>query len=411
MCQSVAVNGILTVRVIAATLPPTAAPMRLPRRHAVSLLSLAVLAALSVPAAAQVKVDGVIEPAEWQGARHVTEFRMVQPFTQAATRHPTEAWILATPEGLAVAFRNTKIAGVETPRQRSARDQDVAIDRVNLMLDFDGDARGGYDFTVTASGGIQDFTITGGGNFSGDWDGLWQHAVVDGDGEWTAELLIPWHTAPMKKAAGDEERAFGLAGTIFLVSTLGWCAIAVYVYVYLHWNVVAYVALAPILFRLLGSRILLVLHLGWGLLLITVAMLNYTVTPVKLLGFGDTGAAAAHGWEQLAERVEAQKTTHPTAFLAATRYTYASQIGFVLGDNDVVAFNTVPSQTDYWWDPATYAGHDALIVADRVFKASEISDRFETLKRLERVDVVDVFGNRIWRFEIWLGRNFRPATP
>jgi hypothetical protein len=166
------------------------------------LLSLAVLAALSSPALAQVKVDGVIDPVEWQGARHVTDFRLVQPFTQAATRHPTEAWILATPDGLAVAFRNSKIAGVETPRQRSARDQDVAIDRVNVMLDFDGDARSGYDFTVTASDSIQDSTITGGGNFSSDWDGSWQHAVVDGEGEWTAELLIPWHTAPMKKATG-----------------------------------------------------------------------------------------------------------------------------------------------------------------------------------------------------------------
>ena len=174
-----------------------------------SLLSLAILAALSAPvlaqeAGAQVKVDGVIDPAEWQGARHVTDFRMVQPFTQAATRHPTEAWILATPEGLAVAFRNAKVAGVETPRQRSARDQDAPIDRVNVMLDFDGDGRSGYDFTLTASDGVQDSTITSGGNFSADWDGSWQHAVVDGDGEWTAELLIPWHTAPMKKARGDK---------------------------------------------------------------------------------------------------------------------------------------------------------------------------------------------------------------
>lgn len=176
--------------------------MRLSRSKT-SLLSLSVLAALSFPAFAQVKVDGVIDPAEWRGARHVTDFRMVQPFTQAATRHPTEAWILATPDGLAVAFRNTKLTGVETPRQRSARDQDVAIDRVNLMLDFDGDGRSGYDFTLTASDGVQDSTITSGGNFSTDWDGSWQHAVVDGEGEWVAEILIPWHTAPMKKAAGD----------------------------------------------------------------------------------------------------------------------------------------------------------------------------------------------------------------
>ena len=165
-----------------------------------SLLMLALLSALSAPAAAQVRVDGVIDPAEWQGARHVTDFRMVQPFTQAATRHPTEAWILATPEGLAVAFRNTKLPGIETPRQRSRRDEDVGIDRVNVMLDFEGDGRSGYDFILSASDGIQDYTITSGGNFSSDWDGSWQHAVVDGEGEWTAEFLIPWHTAPMQRA-------------------------------------------------------------------------------------------------------------------------------------------------------------------------------------------------------------------
>ena len=169
-----------------------------------SLICFALFTALSLPAVAQVKVDGVIEPAEWQGAQLVTDFRMVQPFSQETGTQPTEAWILATPEGLAVAFRNTKLAGVATPRQRSRRDEDADIDRVNLMIDFDGDAHGGYNFTVTASDGIQDATITGGGNFSNDWDGNWQHAVVDGDGEWTAELLIPWYIAPMQKAQGDK---------------------------------------------------------------------------------------------------------------------------------------------------------------------------------------------------------------
>src|SRR5690606_24123213 len=97
---------------------------------------------------------------------------------------------------------------------------------------------------------------------------------------------LPW----LRKAPGDEARAFGLSASVFLTSTLGWAAIAVYVYVYLHWNIVAYVALAPVLWRLLGGRIVLALHVAYGLLLITVAMLNYTVTPMKLLGFGDTGA-------------------------------------------------------------------------------------------------------------------------
>ncbi|MEO5629186.1 MAG: hypothetical protein ABIQ62_05385, partial [Thermomonas sp.] len=169
----------------------------------VALLAVSSPAALAQAGGEHIKVDGVIEPAEWQGAQHITDFKMVQPFTQAAATQPTEAWIKATPEGLAIAFRNKKVAGVETPRQRSRRDENVNIDRVNLMVDFDGDAHAGYNFTITASDGIQDATIAGSGNFNADWDGSWQHAVVDGDGEWTAEMLVPWYTATMQKAQGE----------------------------------------------------------------------------------------------------------------------------------------------------------------------------------------------------------------
>ena len=42
------------------------------------LALLATLAALAAPALA-VDVDGRIDPAEWTGARHVTDFRKVQP--------------------------------------------------------------------------------------------------------------------------------------------------------------------------------------------------------------------------------------------------------------------------------------------------------------------------------------------
>ena len=62
---------------------------------------------------------------------------------------PTEAWILATPEGLAVAFRNTQPPSVPRTRQRVQRDFEEQVDRVNLMVDFDGDGRTGYNFTIT----------------------------------------------------------------------------------------------------------------------------------------------------------------------------------------------------------------------------------------------------------------------
>ena len=87
---------------------------------------------------ASIVVDGKISEAEWAGAQHVTDFKLVQPLTGADTPYPTEAWILATPEGLAIGFRNTQTAAVPRTRERTRRDGDAAVDRVNLMVDYDG---------------------------------------------------------------------------------------------------------------------------------------------------------------------------------------------------------------------------------------------------------------------------------
>lgn len=162
------------------------------------LLTLAILAALSAPAYA-VEIDGRIDPAEWQGARHVTDFRKVQPLSLEPGSLPTEAWILATPEGLAIAFRNPQPADVPRTRQRVQRDFEEQVDRVNLMIDYDGDGRTGYNFTVSSTDGIADAVITNENQFNDDWDGNWRHAVSEDEAGWSVEMLIPWYIAPMRE--------------------------------------------------------------------------------------------------------------------------------------------------------------------------------------------------------------------
>ena len=179
---------------------------RLPRLHP---LLLALLAAQAAPAFAQVVVDGRIDPAEWQGAEHVTDFKVVEPLTGAPSPYPTEAWILATPEGLAIGFRNTQPANVPRTRTRTQRDQDGPVDRVNLMIDYDGDGRSGYNFTLNLTDGIIDATITNERSFSKDWDANWKHAVSEDGDTWSAEMLIPWYVAPMRKGV-DGKRTVGI---------------------------------------------------------------------------------------------------------------------------------------------------------------------------------------------------------
>jgi hypothetical protein len=163
-------------------------------------LCLAAFVLVSTPVLA-IEVDGRIDPAEWQGARHVTDFRKVQPLSGEPASQPTEAWILATPEGLAVAFHNTQPPSVPRTRQRVQRDFEEQVDRVNLMVDFDGDGRTGYNFTLSSTDGVFDAVITNESQFNKDWDGNWKHAVSEDANGWSAEMLIPWYIAPMRQGS------------------------------------------------------------------------------------------------------------------------------------------------------------------------------------------------------------------
>jgi len=157
------------------------------------------LLVLAAPALA-VDIDGKLSPGEWQDARHITEFRTTQPLTGTAPTYPSEAWILSTPDGLAIAIHNSIPASVPRTQQRVQRDFSDPVDRINVIIDFDGDHRTAYNFRVTSTDGIWDGVVTNEKDFNPDWDGNWRHAVTtDADG-WTAELLIPWHIASMREA-------------------------------------------------------------------------------------------------------------------------------------------------------------------------------------------------------------------
>ena len=183
-----------------------------------TLFRFASLFVLALPCslAEAIEIDGRIDPAEWQGAHHVTDFRKTQPLTGEPGSLPTESWILATPDGLAIAFRNTHSAGVPRTRQKVQRDFDEQVDRVNAFIDFDGDGRTGYAFTVSSTGGIADEVITNENQFSDDWDGQWRHAVAEDEQGWSVELLIPWHTAPMRDGK-DGQRTL----KVFLARVIG----------------------------------------------------------------------------------------------------------------------------------------------------------------------------------------------
>ena len=168
--------------------------------------SLALLLSLPAVPAWAIDVDGRIDPAEWQGAQHVTDFKVVQPLTGAAPAQPVEAWILSTPEGLAIAWRVGMSAGTPRSRQAVRRDFEAQVDRVNANIDFDGDGRVAYNFCISSTDGIADGVFSNENQFAADWDGNWKHAVAEDADGWTAEALIPWYIAPMRAGPDGKRR-------------------------------------------------------------------------------------------------------------------------------------------------------------------------------------------------------------
>src|SRR3546814_18478491 len=66
------------------------------------------------------------------------------------------------------------------------------------MVDFDGDGRTGYNFTVSSTDGVYDAVVTTETQFNKAWDGNWRHAPSNDHDGWTAQILIPWYIPPLR---------------------------------------------------------------------------------------------------------------------------------------------------------------------------------------------------------------------
>ena len=154
----------------------------------------------SFSAHAAVQIDGLIDDDEWAGAVKFDQFVELAPLTSTPVpaKFHTEAKLLSTPVGLAIAIIADQDPSVPRVNSRVQRDFIDQVDRVNFMIDFDADGRAAYDFTIAASNDISDEVITGEIQFSKDWDANWQHAVTTNDQGYRYEMLIPWTIASMK---------------------------------------------------------------------------------------------------------------------------------------------------------------------------------------------------------------------
>ena len=150
-------------------------------------------------------VDGQLDEEVYKIVLPITKFVQQLPNAGAPATERTEAWVLFDDTNIYIACR----CWTERPDRIVAND--MRRDSANLSshdhfaVGFDTlyDGRNGYQFSVTAAGGMRDGLITD-EKFFADWNGVWDGRATRFKGGWLAEYAIPFKT--LRYAPGREQK-------------------------------------------------------------------------------------------------------------------------------------------------------------------------------------------------------------
>lgn len=147
-----------------------------------------------------IKLDGIIDEADWLKAEVAKDFYMVLPYDTGHSAARSEVRMVYDDKAfyLAVLFHDT------LPGRRpveSLRKDFVFVNNDNFLVFIDtfNDQTTGYSFGVNAAGAIWDGTMSNGSAVSTIWDSKWESKVKNYPDKWISELRIPFKSIRYKK--------------------------------------------------------------------------------------------------------------------------------------------------------------------------------------------------------------------
>ena len=159
--------------------------------------------ARAVRATQSLKVDGILDEADWQSAPVVERFVQQEPQEGLPASDRTEVRILYDEGHLYIGVRAYASLAVTATEMRRDADRLFDEDNFQVILDTFHDSRNGYMFLTTPLGAKLEQQIfdegEGGGrgttaNVNRNWDGVWDAAARIDEQGWTAEIEIPFST-------------------------------------------------------------------------------------------------------------------------------------------------------------------------------------------------------------------------
>lgn len=176
-----------------------------------------------------------------------------------------------------------------------------------------------------------------------------------------------------------------------------------------HWLTIGFVPLLPVMVDVIGRGWLRRLHLGYGLVVMTVLTLYYLLAPLSYSWAvkNDGEAAVTFGHAEVVAAAEARAAeTGATAYVFKSYWSAAKFTAARGSIADTVTISPVPDQFRFWTSPTLLLGRDAILVLAPGDKADAFAPHFSTLTELEPVTTVRL-GQPLATWRLFLGKGWK----
>jgi hypothetical protein len=167
-------------------------------------------AAVTVPTASAIRVDGALNDAAWQRAEVVTDFVQRDPADGAPPTFRTEARVAFDDDAIYVAVRAFDPEPDKLKSFLTRRDAESASDWIRVYIDSYHDKRTAYSFAVNPVGVKRDTYHYNDNNEDDSWDAVWDVVAAPDATGWHAEFRIPYSQLRFADG-GDGRLGFAIA--------------------------------------------------------------------------------------------------------------------------------------------------------------------------------------------------------
>ncbi len=148
----------------------------------------------AVQLTAPLRIDGQLDDDVYESVASISDFIQTEPIEGAPATEKTEVWIFFDRDNVYVSVRcweSQPERMIVNEMRRDSLSNLLATEHISFMFDTFFDKRVSTSFGINAIGGRFDGQTTG-GQYTGDWNPIWNFATGRFSGGWAVEAAIPF---------------------------------------------------------------------------------------------------------------------------------------------------------------------------------------------------------------------------